>query len=49
VTTGGAISTIAGVGFSCNPATGPCGDGPDATTAILSFPTGVAVDAAGYL
>ena len=45
LTPSGAISTVAGSGGSCS--TSSCGDGPVATTAQLSGPTGVAVDKAG--
>jgi trimeric autotransporter adhesin len=42
----GVITTIAGIEKTqCS--TSPCGDGGAATSATLSFPTGVAVDAAG--
>jgi hypothetical protein len=48
LTPDGAISTIAGNGSLCSsPATTSCGDGGAATSANLTLPTGVAVDAAG--
>jgi hypothetical protein len=43
----GMITTIAGNGTACSPSTAACGDGAAATSANLSFPTGVAVDGAG--
>jgi hypothetical protein len=42
----GTIATIAGNGTQCTPATSACGDGSVATSAQLSSPTGVFVDAA---
>jgi len=48
LTPAGAISTIAGDGNTCaSPSTTTCGDGPTATSAQLSEPTGVALDGAG--
>ena len=47
LTPAGAISTIAGDGNYCQARTGTCGDGPNATAAQLSLPTGVAVDGDG--
>ncbi|TMM07754.1 MAG: hypothetical protein E6G00_13565 [Actinobacteria bacterium] len=48
LTPAGAISTIAGTGNTCgSPSTTTCGDGATATSAQLSFPSGVAVDGAG--
>ena len=47
LTPAGAISTIAGDGNYCQARTGTCGDGPIATAAQLSLPTGVAVDGDG--
>ena len=46
---GGLISTIAGTGNPCSPATGPCGDGGAASAALLSQPAQLALDAAGNL
>jgi len=46
VTTNGVISTVAGTG---NPTNGPTGDGGPATSAELSPPSDVAVDAVGNL
>jgi len=47
VNTSGIISTFAGGGTGCASQTDSVGDGCPATEAILSSPTGVAVDAAG--
>jgi trimeric autotransporter adhesin len=49
--TAGTISTVAGTGTQCSPATGACGDTGSATApgANLSFPSGVAVDGSGNL
>jgi hypothetical protein len=47
ITLAGAISTIAGNGTACGTPTGSCGDGPDATSAQLNAPRGVAVDGTG--
>jgi len=50
LTPAGAISTIAGDGNTCaSPSTTTCGDGPTATSAQLSEPTGVARDGAGIV
>ncbi len=46
-TTTGVITTIAGSGTRCEPATGTCGDGGPATSAAFNFPLGVALDANG--
>ncbi len=45
----GTLSTWAGDGNDCSPATGTCGDGSAATTAQLSYPTGLGLDAGGNL
>lgn len=42
----GTIATVAGTGTDCNPSTSSCGDGGAATSAQLSFPAGVFLDAA---
>jgi hypothetical protein len=47
VTSGGAISTIAGTGAQCVFAEIPCGDGGSATAATLWQPTGVGLDQNG--
>src|SRR5207245_7448009 len=48
LTPAGAISTIAGDGNTCaSPSTTTCGDGPTATSAQISEPTGGALDDAG--
>jgi hypothetical protein len=48
VDTTGNISTIAGTGVACtNPASGSCGDGGPATSALLNQPYSVAVDSTG--
>src|SRR5205807_643536 len=48
LTPAGAISTVAGTGNTCgSPSTTSCGDGATATSAQLSFPSGVVVDGAG--
>lgn len=44
---GGTISTFAGVSPTAGPTCGYSGDGGAATSAQLSYPTGVAVDSAG--
>ncbi|HVP03343.1 MAG TPA: hypothetical protein VMT10_12295 [Solirubrobacteraceae bacterium] len=49
VTTDGAISTIAGTGTQCVPATGTCGDGGPGIAAQLSNPRGLALSADGGL
>jgi sugar lactone lactonase YvrE len=49
VTPGGAITTVAGNGTGCSSPAALCGDGGLATSANLSFPSGVAVDAGGNL
>ncbi len=46
VSTSGTITTVAGNNTECTPATSTCGDGGAATSAQLSFPAGVFVDAA---
>lgn len=43
----GVITTIAGNGKTCSPATASCGDGGLATAAQLGYPTGLAVDGSG--
>jgi hypothetical protein len=40
----GIITTVAGNGTACAPATAACGDGGIATSAMLSFPAGIFVD-----
>ncbi len=45
VSSSGTISTVAGNGTDCSPATSTCGDGGAATSAQLSSPAGVFVDA----
>jgi sugar lactone lactonase YvrE len=40
----GIITTVAGNGTDCTPSTSTCGDGGAATSAQLSFPSGVFVD-----
>ncbi|MCU0313600.1 MAG: hypothetical protein MUC84_06010 [Solirubrobacteraceae bacterium] len=45
----GEISTLAGSGAPCTPATAACGDGEAAVGAQLSSPRGLALDAAGNL
>ena len=47
----GILSTVAGTGSACSPATAACGDGGAATAtgANLNYPGGVAVDGAGNL
>jgi hypothetical protein len=47
INTSGVITTIAGSGTRCEPATGTCGDGGPATSAAFNFPLGVALDANG--
>ncbi len=49
VTPAGVISTIAGNGTQCTPATSACGDGGAAVTAQLSNPRGLALAADGSL
>jgi RHS repeat-associated protein len=49
VGTDGIITTIAGDGTTCSPATAACGDGGPATRAQLAFPQGVAVASDGRL
>ena len=49
VSAGGTITTVAGTGEPCAPATGLCGDGGAASSAQLNEPGGVAVDSAGNL
>jgi hypothetical protein len=44
---GGTITTIAGTGTPCSPATGLCGDGGSSASANLNNPGGVTVDSAG--
>lgn len=46
VSSAGTITTVAGNGTDCTPATAACGDGGAAASAQLSSPTGVFVDAA---
>ena len=45
----GNIKTFAGDGSACSPSTGTCGDGGAATSAQLSTPTAIAVDASGNI
>ncbi len=45
----GNINTFAGDGSPCSPSTGSCGDGGAATSAQLSTPTAIAVDASGNI
>jgi sugar lactone lactonase YvrE len=49
VSPGGTITTIAGTGNACAPASASCGDGGSASRAELNGPEGVAVDGAGDL
>lgn len=49
ITAAGIISTVAGAGLGCEQQTDVAGDGCLATSAILTFPQGIAVDAAGNL
>jgi uncharacterized protein (TIGR03437 family) len=51
VTPGGIITTVAGGGTVSSPPPNPfpTGDGGEATSAILDFPTGVAVDGSGNI
>ena len=39
----GIITTVAGTGQTCSPATGPCGDGGPALSATFGDPSGLAV------
>ena len=45
----GIISTIAGTGTNCSPATAACGDGGQASLATLDYPSSAAVDGFGNL
>jgi hypothetical protein len=47
--TTGYISTIVGKGTTCSPTTGACGDGGQATAALLTNPSAVALDGLGNL
>jgi hypothetical protein len=47
VDAGGTISTVAGTGTACTPATLLCGDGGPAVLALLNAPAAVAADATG--
>jgi hypothetical protein len=49
VTSSGDISTIAGTGEPCQPATAACGDGGNATVAQLTAPRGLALASDGTL
>lgn len=40
----GNIYTVAGTGVNCSPATGTCGDGGAATSALVGAPVGITVD-----
>lgn len=43
----GTITTVAGDGSGCSPATAACGDGGDAAAASMTEPRGVAIDGSG--
>ena len=47
--TTGVISTVAGTGTACSPATAACGDGGQAVNAYLAQPTGLVFDSAGNM
>src|SRR3712207_2544231 len=49
VTAPATIWTVAGIGVHCSTPTGPCGDGPYATLARLSYPSDVDMDSSGNL
>ena len=47
--TTGIITTVAGSGEKCAHSVNPCGDGGQATAALLNLPQGIALDSAGNL
>jgi len=49
IDTSGNITTVAGNGTRCEPATDACGDGGPASKGEFNFPLGVAVDSAGNI